>query len=135
MDFTIMKLKDIPCNILEKYKKEFILPLNTEANSAIYIKPTEADTNTQIHDMTKLIGMTKIALVIIDIDNLFIKEESFTPYQFGSICHRRNIILSKEGRRIAKTFTDYLTEVNMFREIIHTPETLVFGMCHSGLIY
>ena len=135
MDFTIMKLKDIPCNILEKYKKEFILPLNTEANSAIYIKPTEADTNTQIHDMTKLIGMTKIALVIIDIDNLFIKEESFTPYQFGSICHRRNIILSKEGRRIAKTFTDYLTEVNVFREIIHTPETLVFGMCHSGLIY
>lgn len=135
MEFTILKLKDIPCTILDKYKKEFILPLNTEVNSAIYIKPTEADKNVQIHDMTKLIGMTKIAVVILDVDGMFIKEESFTPYQYGSICHRRNIILSKEGRRVVKTFRDYLTEVNMFREIIHTPETLVFGMCHSGLVF
>lgn len=135
MEFTIMKLKDIPFTILEKYKKEFILPIDTEVNSAIYIKPTEADKNVQIHDMTKLIGMTKIAVVILDVDDMFIKEESFTPYQYGSICHRRNVILSKEGRRVAKTFRDYLTEVNMFREIIHTPETLVFGMCHSGLVY
>ena len=135
MEFTIMKLKDIPFTILDKYKKEFILPINAEVNSAIYIKPTAADTNTQIHDMTKLIGMTKIAVVILDVDDMFIKEESFTPYQYGSICHRRNVILSKEGRRVAKTFRDYLTEVNMFREIIHTPETLVFGMCHSGLVY
>lgn len=135
MEFTILKLKDIPCTILDKYKKEFILPLNTEVNSAIYIKPTEADKNVQIHDMTKLIGMTKIAVVILDVDDMFIKEESFTPYQYGSICHRRNVILSKEGRRVVKTFRDYLVEVNMFREIIHTPETLVFGMCHSGLVY
>lgn len=135
MEFTIMKLKDIPFTILDKYKKEFILPINTEVNSAIYIKPTEADKNVQIHDMTKLIGMTKIAVVILDVDDMFIKEESFTPYQYGSICHRRNVILSKEGRRVAKTFGDYLTEVNMFREITHTPETLVFGMCHSGLIF
>lgn len=135
MEFTIMKLKDIPFTILDKYKKEFILPINAEVNSAIYIKPTEADKNVQIHDMTKLIGMTKIAVVILDVDDMFIKEESFTPYQYGSICHRRNVILSKEGRRVVKTFRDYLTEVNMFREIIHTPETLVFGMCHSGLVY
>ena len=134
MEFTIMKLKDIPFTILDEYKKEFILPIDTEVNSAIYIKPTAADTNTQIHDMTKLIGMTRIALVILDVDHLFIKEaEDWSVY--GYYEPPKNIILCKEGRRIAKTFRDYLTEVNMFREIIHTPETLVFGMCHSGLVY
>jgi hypothetical protein len=133
MEFTIMKLKDIPFTILDKYKKEFILPINAEVNSAIYIKPTATDTNTQIHDMTKLIGMTSIALVILDVDHLFIKEEGeWTVY--GNYIPAMNIVLCKEGRRIIKTFRDYLTEVNMFREIIHTPETLVFGMCHSGLI-
>ena len=134
MEFTVMKLKNVPCTILEKYKKEFILPLDTEVNSAIYIKPTEADTNVQIQDMTKLIGMTSIALVILDVDHLFIKEEGeWTVY--GNYTPAMNVVLCKEGRRIAKTFRDYLTEVNMFREIIHTPETLVFGMCHSGLVY
>lgn len=134
MEFTIMKLKDVPCTILEKYKKEFILPLNTEVNSAIYIKPTAEDTDTQIRDMTKLIGMTKIALIILDIDNMFIKEEEdWTVY--GTYLPPNNIVLSKEGRRVARTFKDNLTEIYMFREIIHTPETLVFGMCHSGLVY
>ena len=75
MEFTIMKLKDIPFTILDKYKKEFTLPINAEVNSAIYIKPFDTDTNRQIHDMIKLIGMTKIALVILDIDHLFVKEE------------------------------------------------------------
>ena len=134
MKFTIIKLKNVPCTILEKYKKEFILPLNTEVNSAIYIKPTAEDTDTQIRDMAKLIGMTKIALIILDIDNMFIKEEEdWTVY--GTYLPPNNIVLSKEGRRIARTFKDYLTETYMFREIIHTPETLVFGMCHSGLVY
>lgn len=134
MEFTIMKLKDIPFTILDKYKKEFILPINTEVNSAIYIKPFDTDTNTQIHDMIKLIGMAKIALVILDIDHLFIKEEEdWSVYDVYEPA--QNLFLSKDGRRIAKTFGDYLTEVNMFREITHTPETLVFGMCHSGLVY
>ena len=134
MEFTIMKLKDIPFTILDKYKKEFILPINAEVNSAIYIKPFDTDTNTQIHDMIKLIGMTKIALVILDIDHLFIKgAEDWSVY--GVYEPVQNLLLSKEGRRIAKTFGDYLTEVNMFREITHTPETLIFGMCHSGLVF
>jgi hypothetical protein len=134
MEFTIMKLKDIPFTILNKYKKEFILPINAEVNSAIYIKPFDTDTNTQIHDMIKLIGMTKIALVILNIDHLFVKEEEDWSV-YGVYEPARNLLLSKEGRRIAKTFGDYLTEVNMFREIAHTPETLVFGMLQSGLVY
>ena len=74
MKFTLIKLKYISSDILEKYKKEFILPLNTEVNYAIYIRPTAEDIDEQIYDMTKLIGMTKIALVIINVDNLFIKD-------------------------------------------------------------
>jgi len=133
MEFTIMKLKDIPFTILDKYKKEFILPINAEINSAIYIKPAATDTNIQIYDMIKLIGMTKIALVILDIDHLFVKEKRDWSV-YGVYEPARNL-LSKDGRRIAKTFGDYLTEVNMFREIAHTPETLVFGMLQSGLVY
>ena len=84
--------------------------------------------------MIKLIGMARIALVILDVDHLFIKEaEDWSVY--GYYEPSKNIMLCKEGRRIVKTFADYLTEVNMFKEIIHTPETLVFGMFHSGLIY
>ena len=134
MEFALLKLKDVPFTILDKYKKEFVLPLNTEVNYAIYIKPDITDVNTQIHDMTKLIGMTKIALVILDIDHLFIKEkEDWSAYG----CHipSRNLMLSKEGRQVVRTFTNYLTEVDKFKEIPHTPETLVFGMCHSGLVY
>lgn len=134
MEFTVSKLKDIPVAILDKYKKEFILPLNTEVNSAIYIKPMAADSNTQIEDMVKLIRMSRIALVILDVDHLFIKEaEDWSVY--GNYIPPNNIILCKEGRRIAKTFRDYLVEVGLYREIIHTPEALLFGMCHSGLVY
>lgn len=134
MEFTVMKLKDIPWTILEKYKKEFILPLNTEVNSAIYIKPDADISDAQIRDMVKLIGMSHIALVILDVDHLFVKEpEEWSVYGFYE--PPKNIILSKVGRHIVKTFSDYLVEVNMFKEIINTPETLVFGMCHSGLVY
>ena len=134
MEFALLKLKDVPFTILDKYKKEFILPLNTEVNYAIYIKPDITDMNTQIRDMTKLIGMTKIALVILDIDHLFIKEkEDWSVY--GYYIPSKNLMLSKEGRQVVRTFANYLTEVDKFKEIIHTPETLVFGMCHSGLVY
>lgn len=133
MNITITKLKDIPYTILEKYKKEIKIPINVDANSAIYIAPSATDTDAQIHEMTKLIGMTKIAVVILDVDKLFVKEDiAFTPYSYAT---PRNIILSKDGRRIVKTFSDYLTEVNQFTQVIHTPETLTFFMCHSGLIY
>ena len=84
--------------------------------------------------MAKLIDMTKIVLVILDVSDLFIRaEDNWSPYGFHTLGEK--IMLTKEGRRIAKTFGDYLTEVNMFREINHTPETLVFGMCYSGLVY
>lgn len=134
MEFTILKLKDIPCTILEKYKKEFILPIDTEVNSAIYIKPTAELSDTQIKDMVMLICMSRIAVIILDVGDLFIRaEDNWSPYGFHTLGEK--IMLTKDGRRIAKTFRDYLTEVNMFREIIHTPETLIFGMCHSGLLY
>lgn len=134
MEFTIMKLKDIPFTILEKYKKEFILPINAEVNSAIYIKPTAELSDTQIKDMVMLIGMSRIAVIILDVGDLFIRaEDNWSPYGFHTLGEK--IMLTKDGRRIAKTFGDYLTETNMFREIPHTPETLVFGMCHSGLVY
>ena len=121
MEFTVMKLKDIPCTILEKYKKEFILPINTEVNSAIYIKPDADISDTQIQDMVKLIGMSRIALVILDVDHLFVKEpEDWSVYGFYE--PPKNIII-------------YLIEAYLFKEIINTPETLVFGMCHSGLVY
>lgn len=133
MEITITKLKDIPYTILEKYKAAIKVPIDANVNSAICITPTATDTNAQIHEITKLIGMTKIAVVILDVDKLFVKEDiAFTPYSYAA---PRNIILSKDGRRIAKTFSDYLTEVNQFTQVIHTPETLTFFMCHSGLIY
>lgn len=133
MEITITKLKDIPYTILEKYKVAIKVPIDANVNSAIYIVPSATDTNTQIHEMTKLIGMTKIAVVILDVDKLFVKEDiAFTPYSYAA---PRNIILSKEGRRIVKAFSDYLTEANQFTQVIHTPETLTFFMCHSGLIY
>lgn len=133
MKIAITKLKDIPFTILDKYTEAIRVPIDVESNSAICITPSADDTDVQIREMTKLIGMTKIAVVILDVDSLFIKsEESLGCYSFPI---QRNIILSKEGRRIVKTFKDYLEDVNMFTEIIHTPETLVFCMCHSGLIY
>lgn len=134
MEFTILKLKDIPFTLLDKYKEAFILPINTEANSAIYIKPTAELSNTQIKDMVTLIHMSRIAVVILDVGDLFIRaEDNWSPYGFHTFGER--IILTKDGRRIAKTFRDYLIEVGLFREIINTPETLLFGMCHSGLVY
>ena len=78
--------------------------------------------------------MTKIALVILDIDQLFIKEEEDWSI-YGYYIPPKNLMLSKEGRKVVKTFANYLTEVDKFKEIPHTPETLVFGMCHSGLVY
>lgn len=134
MEFTILKLKDIPYTILDKYKKEFILPINTEVNSAIYIKPTAELSNTQIKDMVTLICMSRIAVIILDVGGLFIRaEDNWSPYGFHTFGEK--IILTKDGRRIAKTFRDYLIEAGLFKEIINTPETLLFGMCHSGLVY
>lgn len=134
MEFTILKLKDIPYTILDKYKKEFILPINTEVNSAIYIKPTAELSNTQIKDMVTLICMSRIAVIILDVGDLFIRaEDNWSPYGFHTFGEK--IILTKDGRRIAKTFRDYLIEAGLFKEIINTPETLLFGMCHSGLVY
>lgn len=134
MKITTMRLHKLPCDILDKYKAAIKVPIDIESNSAIYITPSAEDTDDQIREMVKLIGMTKIAIVILNIDHLFIKtEEDWSVYGFRE--PPRNIILSKEGRRIAKTFADYLTEVNQFTEVINTPETLLFCMCHSGLIY
>ena len=84
--------------------------------------------------MVTLICMSRIAVVILDVGDLFIRaEDNWSPYGFHTLGEK--IILAEDGRRIAKTFRDYLVEAGMFKEIINTPETLLFGMCHSGLVY
>lgn len=134
MRFYLNTLDHIPSGITNLYEKELVVPCNEKMNTAITIYPTWTDVNNgQIEEMCNLIGLTKIAIVILDIDDLFIKSQYTTPYSLTRV--GENLALTKEGRIIVKEFKDYLTEKYLFKELIYKPEQIVFGQLNSGLIY
>ena len=89
-------------------------------------------------EKVRFLGRVCLALVIFDLDELFDKEveEIPSPYGFSAFAPiTRNVMLSKEGRAIARCIDAEMTKRHYTRLITMHPEEYVYVMLHSGLVY
>ena len=141
MQFVVRELAAFELRYIDEYKKKFVLPLDTEKNKGMTVEVKWEDTldcNETITSMCDLAGMSRLALVIFDLDELFDKEaeEIPSPYGFSAFAPiTRNVMLSKEGRAIARCIDAEMIKRHYTRLITMHPEEYVYVMLHSGLVY
>lgn len=129
----------------EKYIKALeqavIVPFNHEINKGVQIELSQSDDEhgwETIKGVCQLIADSRAAMVMVNLDALFIKREvQVRPYEhFGGVQYE-NTIMTKWGRQVFNVFKQEI-EKHQYEQVIvdnPDPEIVVFVMHHSGLIY
>ena len=129
----------------EKYIKALeqavVIPFNHEINKGVWVELTqdddEDDWNT-ITGMCQLIADSRAAMIMVNMDALFIKKEvPVRPYEhFGGVQYE-NTIMTKWGRQVFNVFKQEIEKRHYEMVVVDNsdPEIAVFVMPHSGLIY
>lgn len=129
----------------EKYIKALeqavIAPFDHEINKGIWVELTQNDDEDDwetIMGMCQLIADSRAAMVMVNLDALFIKQAApIQPYDhFGGVKYE-NTIFTKWGRQLFNVFKQEI-EKRQYEQVIvdnPEPEIAVFVMPHSGLIY
>ena len=129
----------------EKYIKALeqaaIVPFNHEVNKGVWVELTQNDDEDNwdtIMGMCQLIADSRAAMVMVNLDALFVKKEvQVRSYEhFGGVEYE-NTIMTKWGRQIFNVFKQEIEKRQYEMVIVDNPdpEIVVFVMRHSGLIY
>ena len=129
----------------EKYIKALeqavIVPFNHEVNKGVWVELTQNDDEDNwdtIMGMCQLIADSRAAMVMVNLDALFIKKEvQVRSYEHFNGVQYENIIMTKWGRQIFNVFKQEIEKRQYEMVIVDNPdpEIVVFVMRHSGLIY
>lgn len=129
----------------EKYIKALeqavIVPFNHEINKGVQVELSQSDDEygwETIKGVCQLIADSRAAMVMVNLDALFIKKEvPVRPYEhFGGVQYE-NTIMTKQGRQILNIFKQEIEKRQYEMVIVDNPdpEIVLFVMPHSGLIY
>ena len=138
MQLCIRELNCWNDDIIETYKKEFILSLNTDINNGIYIELEQSDYDgsdwDSIDAIIHLCSQTKIALIMLDCSAFFEVENAIhSPYR---LYEPDPEYLTMAGRHVISYFRQELEKQHFSAlPIYDNPHIVYFGMCHSGLVY
>ena len=132
MKFYTYSLRNGFMPYMNKYKEHFTMPINVDTNMGVFITPTCEDDGYTLASLCEVVSKSRIAIVVLDISDLYTKEYIPAPYGLPAI---GDTVISKKGRGIINLFRNELGEY-MYKEIEWDREhEIVFIMPHSGLIY
>ena len=123
-------------DIIDIYKSYYNLSINKKYNKILIITPLYKDVDDidTINAMCNLILNNKIAIICLNIDDLYVPMHNInSSYAVNNINDR---ILSKEGRKTLNIFRQWFIEKGLFTELnCNELGTILFGQLNTGLIY
>lgn len=117
---------------MSKYKEHFTMPINIDTNMGAFITPTCEDDGYTLTSICELMSKSRMALIILDINDLYTKEYVPTPYGLPAM---GETVVSKRGRGIINLFRNMLNEYQYKEVEWDREDEIMFIMPHSGLIY
>lgn len=141
MQCYMTSLDEFTKSYIEKYKENFVMPLNTQINKGLYADVEYTDSSTinswdTIDAICCMASMSRIALVVFNIDVFFdeIEEEMPRPYGMATV-PIKTTLLNKDGRAVATHIDKIMTKNHYTRIFTDNPEEIVYAMLHAGLVY
>ena len=141
MQICVRPISEWEDKYIKALEQAVVIPFDHDINKGVWVELTQNDDEDDwetIMGMCQLIADSRAAMVMVNLDALFIKRQvQVRPYEHFSGVQYENTIMTKWGRQVFNVFKQEIEKRQYEMVVVDnpTPEIAVFVMPHSGLIY